>query len=105
MSRMSSGVSSTAAAATFSRRRWSFVVPGMGTIHGFWASSHASATWAGVAFFRPAYNTPLLTSIMVSHTAATFPAILQLKYFDPATQVPDAPDAFIRTLPHTVLAI
>jgi hypothetical protein len=24
----------------------------MGTIHGFWASSQASAIWAGVAFFR-----------------------------------------------------
>ena len=24
----------------------------MGTIHGFWASSHASAIWAGVACFR-----------------------------------------------------
>ena len=31
-----------------------FVVPGIGTIHGFWASSHASAIWAGVAFFRSA---------------------------------------------------
>jgi hypothetical protein len=26
----------------------------MGTIHGFWASTHASAIWAGVAFFRSA---------------------------------------------------
>ena len=26
-------------------------VPGMGTIHGFWASSQASAICAGVAFF------------------------------------------------------
>jgi hypothetical protein len=31
-----------------------FLVPGMGTIHGFWASSQASATCAGVAFFRSA---------------------------------------------------
>ena len=38
----------------FSSSRCSFVVPGMGTIHGFWASSHASAIWAGVAFFRSA---------------------------------------------------
>ena len=33
----------------FSSSRCSFVVPGMGTIHGFWASSQASAIWAGVA--------------------------------------------------------
>ena len=26
-------------------------VPGIGTMHGFWAKSHASANWAGVAFF------------------------------------------------------
>ena len=38
----------------FSSRRCSFVVPGIGTIHGFWASSHASAICAGVAFFRSA---------------------------------------------------
>ncbi len=30
------------------------MVPGIGTIHGFWASSHASAICAGVAFFRSA---------------------------------------------------
>src|SRR3984957_6041178 len=49
--RRSSGVSSMAAAPMFSSRRCSFVVPGMGTIHGFCANSHASAMWAGVAFF------------------------------------------------------
>ena len=54
ISRRSSGVSSTAAAPTFSSRRCSFVVPGIGTIHGFCASSHASAIWAGVASFRAA---------------------------------------------------
>ena len=27
------------------------MVPGIGTIQGFWASSQASAIWAGVAFF------------------------------------------------------
>ena len=32
----------------------SLVVPGMGTIQGFCASSQASAIWAGVAFFRSA---------------------------------------------------
>jgi len=35
MSRRSSGHSSTAAAPMFSSRRFSFVVPGIGTIHGF----------------------------------------------------------------------
>ena len=39
----------------FSFRRGSFVVPGIGTIHGFCASSQASAIWAGVA--------PLLAAI------------------------------------------
>jgi hypothetical protein len=29
-------------------------VPGIGTIHGFFASSHAIATWAGVTFLRAA---------------------------------------------------
>ena len=47
-------ISSIATAPMFSSRRWSFVVPGMGTIHGFCASSHASAICAGVAFFRSA---------------------------------------------------
>jgi hypothetical protein len=51
MSRRSFGVSSTSAAPMFSSRRCSFVVPGIGTIHGFCASSHASAICAGVAFF------------------------------------------------------
>ena len=45
----SPGVSSTSAAPRFSSSRCSFVVPGIGTIHGFCASSHASAIWAGVA--------------------------------------------------------
>ncbi len=35
----------------FSSSRCSLVVPGIGTIHGFCASSQASAIWAGVAFF------------------------------------------------------
>ena len=56
MSRRSSGVSSTAAAPMFSSRRCSFVVPGIGTIHGFWASSQASAIWAGVACFCAAIS-------------------------------------------------
>ena len=44
-------MSSTSAAAMFSSRRCSFVVPGIGTIHGFCASTHASAICAGVAPF------------------------------------------------------
>ena len=42
-------VSSTSAAAMFSSRRCSLVVPGIGTIHGFWARIQASAICAGVA--------------------------------------------------------
>src|SRR5260221_313384 len=42
ISRRSSGVSSTSAAPRFSSRRCNLVVPGIGTIHGFFASSHAS---------------------------------------------------------------
>src|SRR2546421_12399860 len=52
MSRRSSALSRIAAAALFSSRRASFVVPGIGTIHGFSASSQASAICAGVACFR-----------------------------------------------------
>jgi hypothetical protein len=50
----SSAVSATSAAARFSSSRGSFVVPGIGTIHGFWASSQARATCAGVAPLRSA---------------------------------------------------
>ena len=42
-------MSSRSAAARFSSRRCIFVVPGIGTIHGFWASSQASAICAEVA--------------------------------------------------------
>ena len=41
ISRISSGESCTAAAPMFSSNRDSLVVPGMGTIHGFCARSHA----------------------------------------------------------------
>src|SRR5260370_1050826 len=44
MSRRSSAVRSTFAAPRFSSRRCSLVVPGIGTIHGFLASSQASAS-------------------------------------------------------------
>jgi hypothetical protein len=56
--RRSSGVSSTAAAPMFSSSRCSLVVPGIGTIQGFCASSHARAIWAGVAVFGCA-NLPI----------------------------------------------
>jgi hypothetical protein len=39
----SAAVSSTAAAPRFSSKRQTFVVPGMGTMQGFCASSHARA--------------------------------------------------------------
>ncbi|HEY6164059.1 MAG TPA: hypothetical protein VIW25_04055 [Nitrososphaeraceae archaeon] len=43
ISRKSSDVSSTATAPMFSSSRSSLRVPGIGTIQGFWASSHARA--------------------------------------------------------------
>jgi hypothetical protein len=43
MSLTLSAVRSTAAAAMFSSSRCSLVVPGIGTIHGFWANSQAIA--------------------------------------------------------------
>ena len=49
-SRLSSPVDrSTSAAPMFSSSRCSLRVPGMGTIQGFWARSHAKAIWPGVA--------------------------------------------------------
>ena len=45
----SASVRVTSAAARFSSSRCSLVVPGMGTIHGCWASSQASAICPGVA--------------------------------------------------------
>src|SRR6266700_7267792 len=54
IARRSSALSAIAVAAMFSSRRASFVVPGIGTIHGFCASSQASAICAGVVFFRVA---------------------------------------------------
>jgi hypothetical protein len=44
----------TATAPRFSSSRSTLRMPGIGTVHGFWASSQASATWAGVACFRRA---------------------------------------------------
>src|SRR3954465_11277083 len=41
-------------APRFSSSRWRFVVPGIGTIHGFCASSQTRAICASVAFLRAA---------------------------------------------------
>src|SRR5207245_3405355 len=54
ISRRSWDVSSTPTAPTLSSNRSSLVVPGMGTIHGFCASSQARAICAGAAFLRSA---------------------------------------------------
>src|SRR4051812_33547868 len=48
IARRSSGVNSIEAAPIFSSRRCSLVVPGMGTIQGFWASSQAIAICAAM---------------------------------------------------------
>src|SRR5215207_4711882 len=48
----SAGANRTASAPLLSSMCAICVVPGMGTIQGFCAISHASATWAGVACFR-----------------------------------------------------
>ena len=42
-------------------------VPGMGTMKGRWASSHAKAIWAGVAFFA------LATRVRTQRTAGSHP--------------------------------
>jgi len=47
----SSADSATCVAAAFSSSRSCRLVPGIGTIHGCWASSHASATCPGAAPF------------------------------------------------------
>lgn len=58
----SSSLRSTSTAAMFSFTRWLFVVPGIGTIHDFWANSQASAIWAGVASFSLATSASGSTS-------------------------------------------
>jgi len=62
ISRRSDSSSRTCAAATFSSSRDTFVVPGMGTIHGFFASNHASAICAVVAPYPPAIRANNSTS-------------------------------------------
>src|SRR6516164_4732987 len=58
------------AAPMFSSRRCSLVVPGIGTIHGFCARSHASATCAGVAFLRAAISPSKSTTAWLAFRAS-----------------------------------
>ena len=60
---------STVAAPMFPSRRFNFVVPGIGTIHGFCASSQASAIWPGVAPFRWAMLSSRATSAWLARSA------------------------------------
>ena len=70
----SSAVRSTSAAAMFSSRRCSFVVPGIGTIHGFWARIQASAICAGVAPFRSATRSSSSTNARFASRASAIEA-------------------------------
>src|ERR1700730_17877422 len=45
-----------------------YIVPGIGTIHGFWVSSQASAICAGIAFFR----FPILLGTFFLHDQAWY---------------------------------
>ena len=58
------------AAARFSSCRWSLVVPGIGTIHGFRARSQASAIWAGVASCRSAMRVNSSTNARLAAEAS-----------------------------------
>jgi hypothetical protein len=49
----SAAVNWTSSAPRISRKWSTLRVPGMETMNGFWARSHASAICAGVAFFVP----------------------------------------------------
>jgi hypothetical protein len=66
MSRRSSSVSLIASAPMFSSSRCSFVVPGIGTIHGFLANSRASVTCADVPPTRCAIPAKRLLVVAVS---------------------------------------
>ena len=72
MSRKSSGVSSMLAAPMFSSRRWSFVVPGIGAIQGFCASSQARATCAGD-----------IRQVSAPHTFSSFASLCDATYSIP----------------------
>src|SRR5213594_123911 len=79
ISRRSSAVSRIVAAPMFSSRRASFVVPGIGTIHGFQASSHASAICAGVAVFRFAIVRSTSTSARFDFRASGVKRVTMLR--------------------------
>src|SRR4029077_14248380 len=70
ISRKSSRVSSISTAPIFSSSRFSFVVPGIGTIQGFCSSNHASAICAGVAFFRLAISPNKSTNARLAFRAS-----------------------------------
>src|SRR4030095_558943 len=70
MSWRSFAVSVTCTASRFSSRRCSFVVPGIGTIQGCCASSHAGAICAGVACFCSAMRFNKSTSARLAARAA-----------------------------------
>ena len=63
-------MSVTDTAPMFSSSRWRLVVPGMGTIHGFCASSQASAIRAGVACLRAAMSASSATSAWFAFRAS-----------------------------------
>ena len=71
----------------FSSRRWSFVVPGIGTIHGFCARSQASATWAGVASWRSAIRRSSSTNASFASREATSKRGTVLRKSSPAKLV------------------
>src|SRR5208337_4657370 len=71
----SSGVSATSSAPRFSSRRLSFVVPGMGAIHGFFARTQVSATWAGVAPLRRAHSRTRSTKARFAFSASVRPEV------------------------------
>src|SRR3989442_8935737 len=70
MSRRSPAVRCTFAAPRFSSRRVRFFVPGIGTIQGFCASSHAIAICAGVARFFSVTRFNRSTSAMLAARAS-----------------------------------
>lgn len=88
MARRSSGVSSTAIAPKFSSRRCRFVVPGIGTIHGFCASSHAMAIWAGVAPFPAAIPPSRSTRAWFALRASGVKRGTTLRKSEPSNVVP-----------------
>src|SRR5271157_5134841 len=87
ISRRLSGVNSTESAPMFSSSRCSLVVPGIGTIHGFWASTQASAICAGVAFFCAAILPSRSTSFWFAIRASGVKRGMMLRMSDEANWV------------------